>query len=182
MHYQQLLELAALVGLSRVALARHFGLSAVQVTKWATGTRPVPRKYRQELWEMIHDAAEAFLRSGAADVWPFPAPAGLAGLSRHYEAPPLRRLLEAQLEDVTLVHAEQRCQGLTAWIMSTCAALDELRRLAPAEIRKPATTARVHELAIRLVVFSEELARLAPRMDDAEEDDDGTETREPDGP
>ena len=182
MHSQQLLELAALVGLTRAGMARQFGLTAVQVTRWATGTRPVPKKYRQALWQLVYDATLAFLRSGQADVWPTPPQGGLLSLSRHWEVPPLRRQIEALLFPLTLADVEQHGHGPSAAIESVFVALEAIHALPLHERRKPATVARLRELATYLHIYSEQLERLGPLLDLFEEDDHGSETAEPDGP
>lgn len=186
MYQQQLLQLARLVDLPHAAIARHLHLSPVQVTRWYKGDRPVPKKYRQALWELVHDATLAFLRSGKADVWPDPTTSGrsLIGqlLEKSQGVPPLRRQIEALLFPLTLADLEQHGHGPSEAIESVFVALEAIHALPLRERRKPATVARLRELATYLQVYSAQLERLGPLLDVLEEDDHGTETREFDGP
>ena len=60
-HVGILLEMARTVGLSQADIARHLGITPIQVTRWVHGTRPVPAKHRQRLAALVFTTIHALL-------------------------------------------------------------------------------------------------------------------------
>lgn len=174
-----LLAMARLIGLSQADIARHLNISAVQVTRWAKGTRPLPPKHIDTIRNLVCMAAEDFVASGKADnIWPegMPTLATLGGPT------PLRQALETLLDEITLEYMERHGQGPSAQMLSTLVALDALPR-EEHELRKPANTARLIELGRDLMLAGQQLERrthIQTLLEDINHgNNDARESREP---
>jgi hypothetical protein len=158
MHPGKLLDIARCVGLSQVAVARHLGITAIQVSRWTHGKRPLPQKHLEKFWRLIMDKLQDFLESGQADLGENGKPR--RGLTAG-EKTPFRRDLEALLLDLQIEYLELRGTGPSAWIESTFVALDALPR-DPKELRKPANAARMIKLGRDIVRYGELLEHIGP--------------------
>lgn len=152
MEHLDLLAMARLFGLSQADIARHLGITPVQVTRWAKGTRPLPLKHFDALCNLVCMAGEDLLESGKADVWPDGTPtlATLGGPA------PVRQALETLLDEITLKYMERHDQGPSAQILSILVALDAFPR-EEQELRKPGNTARLIELGRDLMLAGQQL-------------------------
>jgi transcriptional regulator with XRE-family HTH domain len=175
MYHLKLLAIARLVGLSQADIARHLGLTAVQVTRWAKGTRPLPPKHLDALWHLVYTAVEKFIELGMADVWPEGSPI-LATLT---QPTPFRRQLETLLDELCLEFLERRGEGPSASIESTLIALDALPR-DPQELQKPVNAAKLIELGRDLTFYGQLLSKITPLKTLLEDMDHANDARESD--
>ena len=146
-----LLEMTRAVGLNQSDIARHLGIGPLQVSRWVQGTRPLPDKYLDALWELAYTKVREFFESGKAEAAPEERSTLGQGL------PSLLRLeFEAMIDDLWLEYLEYRDQGPSAWIASTFVALDALPR-DPKALRKPAHAAKLIELGRALAHYGQML-------------------------
>ena len=173
MYHLKLLEIARLVGLTQADIARHLGITPIQVTRWAKGTRPLPPKHLDALWNLVYTALEKFIESGKADVWPAGSPT-LATLGR---PTPFRQQLETLLDELSVAYLERRGEGPSTWIASTLVALDALPR-DPKALRKPGYAEKLIELGRDLTFYGTLLKQIGPIQDLLEERDNANDARE----
>lgn len=178
MYSRKLLAIARLVGLSQADIARHLGISAIQVSRWGKGIRPLPPKHLQAFWHLVYTTLEDFVESGKADhVWP----EGTPTLAKLAPITPFRQQLETLLDELCIEYLEMHNQGPSAWLASTFVALDALPR-DPKELRKPANIAKLVELGRDLAHYGTLLDQIGPIQAFLEELDDANDARESDEP
>lgn len=173
MYHLKLLEIARLVGLTQADIARHLGITPVQVTRWAKGTRPLPPKHLEDLWHLVYTAVETFIASGKADVWP----EGFPILAMLTQPTPFRRQLETLLDELSVSYLELHGEGPSAWIESTFVALDALPR-EPKALRKPGYADTLIKLGRDLTFYGTLLKQIGPIQDLLEETDHANDSRE----
>lgn len=174
MFHLRILAFAGAVGLTQADIARHLGITPIQVSRWSKGTRPLPAKHLDALWNLVYTKLRDFIASGKADVWPEDA-STLEKLGPN----PFRQELEKMIHALWLEYMELRDQGPSAWIESTFVALDALPRDAKA-LRKPANTAKLIELGRALTHYGTLLSQIGPIQDLLEETDHANNARESD--
>lgn len=169
---KKLLALAASLGLSQAAMAAHLGISKAQVARWSIGTRPIPRKHLDPLWDLIQQTFHRSLEAGkipqAADdaptLWAMDPPRSLATAQTRQG-----QIFQAVTE-LGLAHAERHGEGPSARISSVLIALDSLPT-DERERRKPANILRLLELSKQLADAAILLAKIGPLQDAMEETD-----------
>ena len=171
MYQQKLLDIARCVGLSQGAVARHLGITAIQVSRWTHGKRPLPQKHLEKFWRLIMDTLQDFLDAGQADRGEDGQP--IRGFTAG-EKTPFRRDLETRLHDLQVEYLEIHGTGPSAWIESTFVALDALPR-DPRELRKPANAARMIKLGNDLVRYGKLVALVGAMQDLLEETTDAND-------
>lgn len=172
MYHLKLLAIARLVGLTQADIARHLGITPIQVSRWSKGTRPLPSKHLQAFWNLVLTTLGDFVESGKADIWPEGRPVLAMGLPS-----PFRQQLETLLDELCLEYVEMHGKGPSAWLESTFVALDALPRDLK-ELRKPANTAKLIELGRDLTVYGTMLEQIGPIQDLLEETDHANDSRE----
>ena len=178
MDSKKLLALAASLGLSRVAIAKHLGISPVQVVRWGLGTRPIPRKHLDPLWDLIQQTFHRSWKSARCRV-PQTMRLRCGTWTRRVALRLPRHGQEQVFQAVTYLgfaHAERHGEGPSAWVNSVRVALDSLPT-DPRELRKPANTLRLLELSKQMADAAILLAKIGPLQDAIEETDHANDHR-----
>ena len=170
MFHRRVLAFADAVGITKAEIARHLGITPIQVSRWSKGTRPLPAKHLDAIWNLFYMKLRDFLESGKADVW-----------LEDTRSNPFRQELEQMILALWLEYMELRDQGPSAWIASTFVALDALPRDAKV-LRKPANTAKLIELGRALTHYGALLSHIGPIQDLLEETAHANDARESDEP
>lgn len=173
MYHLKLLEIARLLGLSQGEIARHLGITPIQVSRWVKGKRPLPEKHLTPLWRFVMDAVQDFLDAGKADVGPdgLPLPISLATAGTKTA---FRRQVETLMRDLTLEYAEECGIGPSAQLASTFVALDAFPRDPKAQ-RKRDNAMKLIELGRTLTECGTMLARMSFMPDAMEDADDAND-------
>ena len=187
MHGVKLLTLANVVGLSQSAIASHFGITRVQVHRWAHGQRPIPQHYLAPLMELVYQAykrydaalgqtGDAFrqffvqgeeLFEGSVSDLLDPTFHELRAVRTKHRAL-VRELLEQCIEE----NMELRGEGATASIASILVALEAFKDVRPTDLRKPIHAERLAELARSLAVYADIAGQLGPLLEIVTEEQD----------
>lgn len=144
MYGAALIRLANLVGVRQADIARHLGITRVQVNHWAHCVRPIPEASVPPLVEAIRAAVERCLQAGEPGS---PTQAELTDVLRdvfaenchrygHAEAPTLEAFLEEMRRYAALTSPQRRAgpqlehiEKLTAIMLCWFGLLDALRPL-----------------------------------------------------
>jgi len=159
---QSLCELAAHVGLSQTAIARHLGVDRANVNYWARGHRELPEHHREALLTLVFVKAKE--QAARAKTWPRPA-------RRRFFRKLLPLVVECRAENLA-------ARGLadTDSVASLVAHIDHFKTLSEAELARPEVTQQLLTLSQRLVhlitVNSQHapLAALVEELRDADPD------------
>ena len=158
---RKLCELAQLAGLTQSDMAKHLGVTRVQVHHWAHGVRPLPEHCRTKLTAFVMEA----VRRRVEELKP-PALAALAGPRRSLTP---REKLKNQLlllaGECLIADMEAVGEGPTATVPDVLNALDHFKTLNPEELRQPANAEKLSQLATSLAEHADLIRRIGPLFD-----------------
>jgi len=157
----KVLDLAELVGLKQASIAHHFGVTRVQVHRWAHGQRPVPVHHRDELVRLLFNAVRTFLGP-----WHAAYLKAVAGIGSPQETSmPLselkdfaheeRQQIAARFYEIFVAHMAERGEGPVANLAELITEVGAYDSMATELLHKPDHLYRLAELGRRLTANAE---------------------------